>query len=96
MKYSVDIYINNDLYLLSDWIKRISDSINDWDKDNWGVSIDLVDGLENYVYLNFNINYREIKISKHPIYNESLELDGILNKINELKRNKARNPISFS
>lgn len=70
--------------MLSDWIKRISDSINDW--DNWHISIDLVDGLENYVYLNFHIKYKEIKISRYPIYDESLDLQEILCEINKYER----------
>lgn len=77
MRYSVDI--NRSVDSLAYCLQKVNDGVNNiWD---WNIRIN-AGGIDYGIYFNFDIDNKELEISNQPQYDESLDLDEIIEEIN--------------
>lgn len=77
MRYSVEI--NRSIESLAYCLQRVNNEIND--VYDWRISIN-AGGIDYGIYFNFDIDKKELEICNQPQYNESLNLDEIIDEIN--------------
>ena len=78
MRYSVDV--ERSIESLTHCLKRINNGINDiWD---WRISAN-GGGIDYGIYLNFDIDNKELEICNQPRYKEDFGLDEIIDIIND-------------
>lgn len=77
MRYSVDI--NGTIESLAYCLQKVNNEVeNIWD---WNVRIN-AGGIDYGIYFNFDIDNKELEICNQPQYNDSLDLDEIIEEIN--------------
>lgn len=78
MKYSVDI--ERSVYSLTHCLKKVNDKVENI--SDWRVSIN-VGGIDYGIYFNFDVENMELEISNQPSYNDTTDLDDIIEEINK-------------
>lgn len=76
MKYSVDI--NKTISSLAYCLNKVNNEIDTLD---WNININTC-GIDYGIYFNFDIDKKELEICNQPRYDESLDLDEIIEVIN--------------
>lgn len=77
MRYSVDI--NRSVESLAYCLQKVNNEIND--VCDWRISIN-AGGIDYGIYFNFDIENKELEICNQPQYDESLDLDEIIDEVN--------------
>lgn len=76
--YSVDI--NRSVDSVAYCLNRLNNEVDMWD---WRISIN-AGGIEYGIYLNFDLEDKELEISNQPFYGiETTDLDEVIDAINE-------------
>ena len=80
MEYSVDIA--RDIFALAYCVRKVQNGIENI--SDWHVSIN-AGGIDYGIYFNFDVANKEFEISNHPRYDDSLDLDEIIEEINRIE-----------